>query len=376
MVYESMRGKTNSQPQFCVLISVEDRIPQHHPLRAIKRFADEALRRLRPALDALYAEMGRPSIPPEHLLKARILTALYSVRSERLFCEQLAYNFLWMWFLDRDLDAPTWNHSVFAKNQERLLSSEVARAFFEQVYQLSREQGWASDAHFSADGTLIESWASLKSFARKDGADAAKTAAAKKDDPGNPTIDFKGERRSNDTHQSTTDPEAVLYRKAKGREARLSFGGQVLMENRGGLCAAITIHNPIADSESVVSLHQLQERKRKTQVNPRSVGGDKLYHNTEFISGCRRRGIQPHVALKERVRVQGLDGRTTAQRGYQTSQRIRKRVEEIFGWMKTVGGLRRSRYRGRERTQGFAYFVASAYNLLRMAKLQAVVVRS
>jgi transposase len=366
-----MRGKTNSQPQFCVLISLEDRIPQNHPLRAIKQFVDEALRRLRPRLDALYAEMGRPSIPPEHLLKARILTALYSVRSERLFCEQLAYNFLWMWFLERDLDAPTWNHSVFAKNQERLLSTEVARAFFEEVYQLSREHGWASDKHFSADGTLIESWASLKSFARKDGADDAK-----KDDPGNPTIDFKGQRRANDTHQSTTDPDAVLYRKGAGKEARLYFGGQVLMENRHGLCATLTIHNPIRDSEGDVSLQQLDAHKNKTKMNPRSVGGDKLYHNTAFVSGCRRRGIKPHVALKDRVRVEGVDGRTTARRGYQTSQRIRKRVEEIFGWMKTVGGLRRSRYRGRERTQGLAYFVASAYNLLRMAKLQEVVVSS
>jgi len=216
-----MRGEPQQQPQFCTLINLETRIAKDHPLRAIKKHVDEVLRRLSGLWDALYAERGRPSIPPEQLLKARLLMALYSVRSERLFCEQLEYNLLWMWFLDRELDEGAWDHSTFSQNQERILCSEGAQLFFREVYQLSRERDWTSDQHFSADGTLIESWASLKSFVRRDGTDAAPRGSSSDDDPGNPTVDFKGEHRTNDTHQSRTDPEAVLYRKGKGKEAKL-----------------------------------------------------------------------------------------------------------------------------------------------------------
>lgn len=370
MVYGFMRGQAKDQPEFCTLINPETRIPPEHPLRVIKCQAEEVLRRLSPLFDELYASNGRPSIPPEQLLKARLLMALYSVRSERLFCEQLAYNLLWLWFLDRELDEGSWDHSSFSQNQERVLCTEGAQLFFYEVFQLSREQGWASDQHFSADGTLIESWASLKSFARKDGADQPPPSRPPDDDPGNPSVDFKGQRRANDTHQSTTDPDAVLYRKGRGKEAKLYFGGQVLMENRHGLCAQITIHNPIAASEDHVALQQVEQHRRVFGAHPLTVGADKLYHQRAFVQGCRERGIQPHVAIKDKVAVAGVDGRTTGASGYQTSQRIRKRVEEIFGWMKTVGGLRRSRYRGIDRTQAWAYFVASAYNLLRMAKLE------
>jgi transposase len=368
-----MRGKPQAQPDFLTVINLNDCVPTDHPLRGIKRRMDLVLNRLSPLFDELYEELGRPSIPPEQLLKARVLTALYTVRSERLFCEQLGYNLLWLWFLDREFNEGSFNHSVFSKNYERVLSSDVAKLFFAEVYDLSRQEGWTSDEHFTADGTLIESWASLKSFVRKDGADAQQIRSAKDGDPGNPSVNFRGEKRCNDTHQSTTDPQSVLYRKAHGKEAKLCFGGQILMENRHGLCADFTLHNPITETEPVIALRQLDEHVELHQgAAPKSIGGDKNYHQKAFVRGCRERAVAPHVACKDGMRVAGLDARTTARSGYQTSQRIRKRVEEIFGWMKTVGGLRRSRYRGEERTQAWGYFVAGTYNLLRLARLELV----
>lgn len=365
-----MRGTSQAQPEFLTAINLNTTVPEDHPLRAIKRHVDMVLKKLSPLFNDLYEENGRPSIPPEQLLKARILTALYSVRSERLFCEQLGYNLLWLWFLDRELSEGSFNHSVFAKNYQRVLSADVAKLFFAEVYELSRQEGWTSDEHFTADGTLIESWASLKSFVRKDGTDAAKVQSAKDEDPGNPTINFRGEQRRNDTHQSTTDPESVLYRKANGKEARLCFGGHILMENRNGLCADFTLHNPITEPEPVMALRQIQAHRTLHEgVQVKTVGADKAYHRRDFVAECREQNIAPHVACKDGVNIPGLDGRTTAKASYRVSQRIRKRVEEIFGWIKTVGGLRRSRYRGRERTQAWGYFVASTYNLLRMARL-------
>jgi transposase len=366
-----MRGKPQAQPDFLTVINLNAVVPADHPLRPIKQHVDGVLKKLSPLFDQLYADEGRDSIPPEQLLKARVLTALYSVRSERLFCEQLAYNLLWLWFLDREFNEGSFNHSVFAKNYERVLSADVAKLFFAQVYDLSRQEGWTSDEHFTADGTLIESWASLKSFVRKDGADQKKVDAAKDEDPGNPTVNFRGEQRRNDTHHSTTDPESVLYRKAKGKEAKLCFGAHLLMENRHGLCADFTIHNPITEPEPLMALGQLDEHRQLHEgTAPTTLGADKNYHQKEFVSGCRRRKVSPHVACKQGVKVAGLDGRTTGRSGYALSQRIRKRVEEIIGWIKTVGGLRRSRYRGRERTQAWGYFVGSTYNLLRIARLE------
>src|SRR5271170_4747287 len=367
-----MRGKSEPQPDFLTVVNLNASVPAAHPLRAIKRRIDVVLQKLSPLFDDLYAGEGRPSIPPEQLLKARVLTSLYSVRSERLFCEQLGYNLLWLWFLDREFAQGSFDHSIFAKNYQRVLSAEVARLFFAEVYELSRQEGWTSDTHFTADGTLIESWASLKSFVRKDGADARKIRDAKDDDPGNPTVNFHGEKRCNDTHQSTTDSESVLYKKASGREAKLCFGAHLLMENRHGLCADFTLHNPLCDPEPVMALRQLDDHTAlHTGVKPKTLGADKNYHQKLFVRGCREREVVPHVACKTGVSVPGLDGRTTSQTSYTVSQRIRKRVEEIIGWIKTVGGLRRSRYRGLARTQAWGYFVAGTYNLVRLAKLGA-----
>lgn len=365
----SMRGKPQAQPEFLTTINLNQRVPADHPLRGIKTRVDQILTKLSPLFDALYAEEGRPSIPPEQLLKSRIVMALYSVRSERLFCEQLGYNLLWLWFLDRELDQGSFDPTVFTHNYERVLSAEVAHLFFVEVYELSRTEGWTSDHHFTADGTLVEAWASLKSFVRKDGTDQAKVQAAKDDDPGNPTVNFHGEQRRNATHQSTTDSQSVLYRKANGQASKLCFGTQVLMENRHGLCAAITVHNPIAQDEPTVALAQVDQHRELHGARITTLGADKAYHQRKFVAGCRARAVAPHAACKDRIHVAGLDGRTTQRAGYRTSQRIRKRVEEIFGWMKTVGGLRRTRYRGVERTQAWAYFVAGTYNLLRITNL-------
>jgi transposase len=365
-----MRGKPQAQPDFLTVINLNQSVPANHPLRAIKRQVDCVLQKLSPLFEELYAADGRGSIPPEQLLKARVLTALYSVRSERLFCDQLGYNLLWLWFLDREFSEGSFDHSVFAKNYERVLSAEVAKLFFLEVYDLSRQAGWTSNEHFTADGTLIEAWASLKSFVRKDGADDPKVQSAKDEDPGNPTINFHGEKRRNDTHQSTTDPDSVLYRKASGQAAKLCFGGHVLMENRNGLCADFTLHNPITEPEPMVALQQADAHaKLYGGVMVKTLGADKAYHQKGFVQGCREREIAPHVACKAKVNVTGLDGRTTHQQSYQVSLKIRKRVEEIFGWIKTVGGFRRSRYRGQERTQAWGYFVAGTYNLLRLTRL-------
>jgi transposase len=368
-----MRGKAEAQPDFLTVLNLNATVPTDHPLRAIKRRMDEVLGKLSGLFDNLYAEEGRPSIPPEQLLKARVLIALYSVRSERLFCEQLGYNLLWLWFLDREFNQGSFDHSIFAKNYQRILSADVAKLFFAEIYNMSRQEGWTSDEHFTADGTLIESWASLKSFVRKDGADGKKVESAKDEDPGNPTINFHGEKRCNDTHQSTTDPESVLYRKAKGKEAKLCFGGHILMENRHGLCADFAIHNPIREPEPVMAVRQLDEHTDlHGGTQPKTLGADKGYHQRALVQECRQREVSPHVACKEGVQVAGLDARTTAKPGYKTSLRIRKQVEEIFGWIKTVGGLRRTRYRGRDRTQAWGYFVAGTYNLLRMARLESL----
>jgi len=367
-----MRGKAQPQSDFFATIDINKAVPPDHPLRAIKLLVDPILKKLSPEFDVLYADEGRPSIPPEQLLKARLLIALFSVRSERSFCEQLGYNLLWLWFLDRQFDEGSFDASVFAKNYQRILNTDMAKLFFAEIYQLSRDGRWTSDEHFSADGTLIESWVSLKSFTRKDGSDQQKIQSAKDDDPGNPTLDFRGEKRCNATHRSTTDPESVLYKKAAGKEARLYFGGHILMENRNGLCADFTIHNPITESESQVALLQIKEHKKIYQgTNPKTLGADKAYHQKRFVEGCRKQGISPHAACKDKVTIEGLDARTTTKSGYKLSLKIRKRIEEIFGWIKTVGGLRRSRYRGIERTQAIGYMVAGAYNLLRLAKLGA-----
>ena len=364
----TMRGKPQVQPEFLTALNRNQRVPADHPLRGIKGRVDQVLAALSPLFDEVYADEGRPSIPPEQLRKSRILMALCSVRRERLFCEPLAYNLLWLWFLDRELDEGSFDPTVFTRNDERVLSAEAAKLFFVEVCELSRAEGWTSAQHCTADGTLVEAWASLKSLVRKDGADTKKVQSAKDEAPGNPGVNFRGEKRRNDPPQSTTDPDSVLYRKAHGPASQRCLGTQVLMENRHGLCAAITVPNPIAEDEPPVALAQVDAPRELHQARITTLGGDKAYHQKKFVAGGREREVSPHAACQDRVRVPGLDGRTTGRTGCRTSQRVRKRVEEIFGWMKTVGGLRRSRYRGVERTQAGAYFVAGTYNLLRIAK--------
>jgi len=378
-----MRGESKGQPEFLTVCNLESLIPKRHPIRAIKRRVDEVLRRLSRQLEASYCQTtGRPSIPPEQLLKSKILMALFSVRSERLFAEQLAYNLMWQWFLDRDLEEGTFNHSTFSKNYDRLFAEPIAAAFFAEVYQLSLEEDWASNEHFSADGTLIEAWASVKSFRPKveahdvDDSDSDDGNSGNQGDgngfkPSNPDVDFKGQKRSNKTHRSRTDPESVLYRKGKYKEAKMCFGLHGIMENRNGLLSDIAVHNPVTTQEPTVALEQIERIETREHGGVETLGADKGYHTKTFVGGCRKRCIKPHVAEVKNRTTPGLDGRTTGSRGYKTSQRIRKRIEEIFGWMKTVGVFRKTRYRGRGKVQSEAYFTGATFNLIRMANLES-----
>ncbi len=359
-----MRGSQEPQSGLFSYVAPDHRVPADHPLRILKAVADDVLKTLSPTFTAMYSPMGRPSIPPERLLKAQLLIALYSVRSHRLFCEQLDYNILFRWFLDMSLEEPSFDASTFSQNQERLLQHAVAPRFFDAVVGLARSEGLLSDEHFTVDGTLIEAWASLKSVQPID----PPAPSTPPDDPGNPTVNFRGERRTNATHRSTTDPEARLARKGKGKEAKLSFGGHVLMENRHGLCVDLCVTSATETTEPRAA-SALLTRQARRGVRPTTVGGDKGYHTTAFVRCLRRRRIRPHVAQVTGRRTPGLDQRTTRHPGYHVSQRIRKRIEEIFGWVKTIGGLRKTRYRGIERTQQAFHWVASAYNLLRMSRV-------
>jgi transposase len=336
-----MRGSQDPQSGLFSDVAPDHRVPADHPLRILKAVADDVLKMLSPTFTAMYSPMGRPSIPPERLLKAQLLIALYSVRSPRLFCEQLDYNILFRWFLDLSLDEPSFDASTFSQNQERLLPHAVAPRFFDVVVGLARSEGLLSDEHFTVDGTLIEARASLKSV--------------QPIDPPAPSA-------------PPDDPEARLTRKGKGKEAKLSFGGHILMENRHGLCVDLCVTSATETTEPTV-VSALLKRQAHRGVRPTTVGRDKDYHATAFVRFLRRRRIRPHVAQVRGRRTGGLDGRTTRHTGYQISQRIRKRIEEIFGWVKTIGGLRKTRYRGIERTQQAFHWVASAYNLLRMSRL-------
>jgi transposase len=361
-----MRGTAKSEPEFLALFSPNQAVPKNHPLRNIKPIVDQLLSNLSPLLDEMYAAEGRPSIPPERLLKAQLLIALYSVRSRNLFAEQLHYNLLFRWFLDMDLTEPGFDDSSFSKNQDRLLQHAVADQFFHEVVAHAHLQQYVSDDHFTVDGTLIEAWASLKSFKRQGSADQPPGPGG---DPGNPTVDFHGEKRCNQTHQSTTDPQARLYKKGKGKEAKLCFGAHVLMENRQGLCVDFRVESATEVTETQAALVMLGEQKEIFGVQPHTVGADKGYHNREFVQGCREKGIIPHVAQQKNRQLPGLDGRTSATPEYAVSQKVRKRVEEIFGWIKTVGGFRKSRVLGIQRTQMEGYWVAAAYNLVRLGRL-------
>ena len=356
-----MRGDDFHQDAVFSYISPEARVPQDHPLRSLRRMVDVVLTELSPEFDRLYARTGRPSVPPEKLLRALLLQVLYTVRSERLLMEQLEYNLLFRWFVGLNMDDRVWDPTTFTKNRQRLLDGDIAQRFFERVLAQARTRDLLSDEHFSVDSTLIEAWASLKSFRRMDEQDAPPP-----DDPGNPTINFRGERRSNTTHASTTDPEARLARRGPGREAKLAYQGHVLMENRHGLVVAahVTQATGTAEREAGVTLAgRVATRRRVT------LGADKGYDVADFVAEVRRLGVTPHVAQNTSGRASALDGRTTRHPGYVLSQRIRKRVEEIFGWLKTVGLLRKVRHRGEPKVHWVFVFATAIYNLIRIRNL-------
>jgi transposase len=360
-----MRGDDSQQDAMFSYLSPDQRVPADHPLRPIRKMVDRVLKRLSPRFEGMYAEGGRPSIPPEKLLRALLLQCLYSVRSERLLMEQLDYNLLFRWFVGLNMDDPIWDFTVFSKNRERLLEADVARAFFEEIGKLAREQGLLSDEHFTVDGTLIEAWAGQKSFKPRAGAQPSPTDS----NAGNPSLNFRGQRRTNDTHVSTTDADAKLYKKAKGQEAKLAFLGHVLMENHNGLVVETRLTAASGTAEREAAL-QMMEEKRKQKRGRLTLGDDKNYDTREQVAALRELKVTPHVAQNTgRPGGSAIDQRTTRHAGYAASQTKRKRVEEIFGWFKTVALLRKTRFRGLERVGWMFTWAAAAYNLVRMRNL-------
>jgi len=353
-----MRGSDQGQGAMWSYVSAEERVPSDHPLRAIREMANEVLRDLSPVFSKIYSTQGRPSIPPEQLLRALLLQVLYSVRSERLLMEQLNYNMLFRWFVGLSMDDGVWDATTFTKNRERLLEGEIAERFFEGVLGLARKRGLLSDEHFTVDGTLIEAWAGQKSFRPK-----GSKRTGPPDDPGNPTVDFHGQTRRNETHESTTDGEARLYRKSSGTEAKLCFAGHVLMDNRHGLPVDACVTEATGWCEREAGL----EMARRIRSRRATLGGDKGYDTRQFVEGLRHLGITPHVAAKKRFT--SVDGRTTRHLGYLVSQRKRKLIEEILGWVKTVGLLRKTRHRGKRRVGWMFRFALAVYNLVRIRNL-------
>ena len=359
-----MRGEQNSQVELLTTTSPGKRVPATHPIREIKRLADQALARLDSTFDAMYSSIGRPSIPPERLLKAQLLIGLYSVRSERQFCERLDYDLLFRFFLDMNLDDASWDATVFTKNRDRLVQHEVARQFFEEIVRQAKQAGLVSAEHFTVDGTLIEAWASLKSFRKK----GEKPEDRPPPDDRNPSVDFHGQKRSNDTHESTTDPEARLARKGTGKESKLSYSGHVLMENRNGLCVDLRVAPATGHAERDEALEMLR-RLRRRGYDPKTLAGDKGYCLGDFPQKVLDLGIKPHLAVPDNAPAHSPVRRFVQSAGYKVSQVIRKRVEEIFGWGKSVAGLRRTRLKGRRKTWDQSYLIMAAYNLTRMTRL-------
>ena len=355
-----MRGSDAQTQQMFSYLSPEERVPAGHPLRAIRALTDAALASISAPLERLYSTTGRPSVPPEQLLRALLLQVLYTVRSERLLMEQLDYNLLFRWFVGLNMDDPVWHPTTFTKNRDRLLGGEVAALFFDAVSRGARAAGLLSDEHFTVDGTQLAALASLKSFHPRQG-----PSSPPADGGGNPTVNFRGERRRNDTHVSSTDSDARLYRKGDGREADLSYLGHVLLDNRHGLVANVCVTAATGTAEREAALWMLSASARPGST----VGADKGYDVSGFVAAVRALGVTPHVA--QRARYSGVDGRTTRHRGYAVSQRRRKLVEQVFGWLKTVGGLRQLRHRGGELVDWMVTFAATAYNLVRLRKLVA-----
>jgi len=357
-----MRGDDRQQSSMFSYVAPEARVPKDHPLRAIRSMTDQVLRELSPQFAKLYAPVGRPSIPPEQLLRALLLQALYTVRSERLLMEELSYNLLFRWFVGLNMDEPVWDATVFSKNRERLLDGDIAQAFFDRVRQLAAASQLLSDEHFTVDGTLIEAWAGQKSFKKKG------TPPSSPGGSGNPTVDFHGEKRTNATHASTTDPDARLYRKTRGSETKLGYLGHVLMENRNGLVmeAEVTIASGYAERDAAVNMIDAIPGENRI-----TLGGDKAYDTRDFVADLRHLNVTPHVAQNTSKRSSAIDSRTTRHAGYAESQKKRKRVEEIFGWLKTVGLMRKTRHRGVRRVQWVFTFAAAVYNLVRIRNLTA-----
>jgi transposase len=356
-----MRGTDQDQSTMFSYVSPEARIPADHPLRATREMANRALARLDRSFRKLYSQTGRPSVPPEQLLRALLLQVLYSVRSERLLMEQLEYNLLFRWFVGLEMDDRVWDVTVFTKNRDRLLSGEIAEGFFQAVLAEAREAGLLSDEHFTVDGTLIEAWAGHKSFRPKDEGGGRGSGGG-----GQTERDFHGERRKNDTHASTTDPESRLFRKGKGKEARLCFMGHVITENRNGLVVAAetTLASGTAEREASVKMMKRVQRAYRS-----TLGGDKNYDTQEHVEALRALGVTPHVAQSNRNRRSAIDDRTTTRAGYEISQRKRKCVEQVFGWGKMVGPIRKVKHRGRRRVGWMFTFTQAAYNLVRMRPL-------
>ncbi len=373
-----MRGTIMRQVTFLTL-TPDQLIPPDHPIRRVKPLVDTALAKLSPVFDAMYAESGRPSIPPEHLLKACLLMAFYSIRSERQFCERLHYDLLFKWFLDLNVEDPAFDQSSFAKNRERLLEHDVSRQFFEAVLQLARQQHLLSSQHFTVDGTLLESWASLKSFKPRGpnrGGQRKPMRGRRRKPPAasgsNPEVNFHGEKRSNLTHVSSTDHEARLAKKGPGREARLSFAGHLLMENRHGLAVEVLVTPATGTAEREAAVTMLKQLRRRHRRRRLTLGADKAFDTADFVADLRDLNVTPHGAQNITTqRGSRIDGRTVRQAGYAISQRLRKRIEEIFGWLKAIAGGRKLRYRGVRRNQLWADLATAAFNLVRIGNLMA-----
>jgi transposase len=356
-----MRGGERKSEALFSYVDLEGRVPSTHPLRAIRGIVDAALVDLSPVFAGLYARLGRPSIPPEQLLRALLLQAFYSIRSERQLMERLDFDLLFRWFTGLGIDDRVWDASTFSKNRDRLLAGDVAARFLAQLLDRPEVRRLLSSDHFSVDGTLIQAWASTKSFRPKDGGDDEPPTSGR-----NGSRDFRGERRSNATHASTTDPDALLYRKGPGMEARLCFLGHLLMENRNGLVVDAELTRASGHAERMAALAMLD---RLPTTGPATLGADRGFDAKDFVAELRERWVTPHVARNTSGRRSAIDGRTTRHPGYALSQKARKRIEEAFGWLKTTAGQARTRYRGLQRVRWSFTFAAAAYNLIRLPKL-------
>ena len=354
-----MRGADDQPGSMFSYVSLEDRVPLDHPLRAIRRITDRALERLSPRFGTLYVKFGRPSIPPERLLRALLLQALYTIRSERQLMEQIDYNLLFRWFVGLGMDDAVWAPTTFTKNRDRLLDGDIAAAFFDAVLIHADTERLLSDDHFTVDGTLLEAWASQKSFRPRDQDPPA-------DGGGNPTVNFHGQRRTNATHQSTTDPDARLYKKARGREARLGYLGHVLMEHRSGLIVKTMVTPADGHGERDAAIVMIEDVPGRHRI---TVAADKGYDTRDLVAGLRAMDVTPHVAQHTTGRRSAIDARTTRHPGYLISQQKRKLVEQGFGWMKTIGGLRKLRHRSGPLVGWVFTFTAAAYNIVRIRRL-------